>query len=185
MRNQKLANRYANALYEFAVQENKLEETYQDIVLLKKVFNENRELKAVVESPVIAPDKKTNIFSALFEKEISPISFGFLNLIIKKKREPALLMICDEFINFYNRFHNIRIAQFTTAVAISDEMAARIKALLEEQTHSNIELQQKVDPSIIGGFIVKIEDYLIDASLIGKINKLKHEFANNAYRASF
>lgn len=185
MKSQKLAGRYANALYEFAVQENKLEETYQDILTLKEVFHENQELKAVIESPIITPDKKNNIFSALFEAKINTVSFGFLSLIIKKKREPALLMIFDEFINLYNKHHNIRIAQFTTAIAISDELANRIKGILEEQTHSTIELQRKVNPELIGGFIIKIDDFMVDTSLIGKINKLKLEFSNNIYQAGF
>ena len=184
MKSQKLAGRYANALYEFAVQENKLEETYKDILTLKEVFHENSELKAVIESPVITPDKKKNIFAALFEHKISAVSYGFLSLI-QKKREPALLMIFDEFIRLYNKHHNIRIAQFTTAVAISDALAERIKAVLEEQTKSTIELQRIVNPELIGGFIVKIDDFLVDTSLIGRINKLKQEFSNNVYQAGF
>ena len=185
MKSQKLAGRYANALYEFAVQENKLEETYQDILTLKEVFHENHDLKAVIESPVITPDKKKNIFSTLFEQKINAVSYGFLSLIIKKKREPALLMIFDEFIRLYNKHHNIRIAQFTTAVAISDALAERIKAVLEEQTKSTIQLQRIVNPELIGGFIVKIDDFLVDTSLIGRINKLKQEFENNVYQAGF
>ena len=94
-------------------------------------------------------------------------------------------MIFDEFVRLYNKHHNIRIAQFTTAVAISDALAERIKAILEEQTHSTIELQRIVNPELIGGFIVKIDDFLVDTSLIGRINKLKQEFSNNVYQAGF
>ncbi|MCQ2287006.1 MAG: F0F1 ATP synthase subunit delta, partial [Bacteroidales bacterium] len=62
MKSTKLANRYANALYMFAIEKDKLETVYKDILLLQGVFAENRDLRAVIESPVITPDKKSNVF---------------------------------------------------------------------------------------------------------------------------
>ncbi len=74
----KLANRYANALFEFSMLENQSEKTYQDIVFLKNTFHDNKELRVIIESPVIEPDKKNEIFSKIFKEDISPITFGFL-----------------------------------------------------------------------------------------------------------
>ena len=185
MKSTKLASRYANALYMFAVEQNKLEEVYQDVVTLKNVFIENRELRGIIERPILTPDKKRSIFTEIFEGKIDEITFGFLKLILEKKREPSFVYIFDEFISIYYKHHNIKKAHVTTAVALNDIMLANLKSLLEEQTKSTIEIQQNVNPEIIGGFIIKIDDYLIDASLKGKINKLKLEFAHNIYQASF
>lgn len=181
----KLAYRYANALYEFADAESKIENTYQDILLLKQTFHENKELKIVIESPIITPEKKSLIFTQLFSQMITPITFGFLNLIIKKRREPSLILILDAFISLYYQHHNIKIATIKTAISLSDNDLQNIRTVLEEQTQATIDIQTIIDPSIIGGFIIKLEGQLLDASLLGKINKLKMEFSKNIYQASF
>lgn len=181
----KLAFRYANALYEFAEIEKKTEEVYQDILLLKQIFQENSELRVVIESPIIVPDKKSAIFSQLFEKNLSPITFGFLLLILKKRREPSLMMTLDSFITLYYQAHNIKTATLTTATQLNEILLQGIKETLEKQTQSTIDLQVKEDPAILGGFIIKLEDQLLDASLLGKINKLKSEFSKNVYQTGF
>ena len=185
MKSTKLANRYANALYMFALEQNKLEEVYSDILTLKGVFIENRELRGIIERPVLSPDKKRHIFTEIFKGKIDDITFGFLNLILSKKREPSFIYIFDEFISCSYKHHNIKKAHVTSAVALDSELLGKLKAILEEQIHSTIEIEQTVQPEIIGGFIIKIDDYLIDASLRGKINKLKLEFSHNIYRAAF
>ncbi|MBP5711187.1 MAG: ATP synthase F1 subunit delta [Bacteroidales bacterium] len=185
MKSTKLANRYANALYMFALEQNKLEEVYSDILTLKGVFIENRELRGIIERPVLSPDKKRHIFTEIFKGKIDDITFCFIILILYKKREPSFIYIFDEFISCYYKHHNIKKAHVTSAVALDSDLLGKLKAILEEQTHSTIEIEQTVQPEIIGGFIIKIDDYLIDASLKGKINKLKLEFSHNIYRAAF
>jgi F-type H+-transporting ATPase subunit delta len=185
MKNPKLSNRYAKALYEFSLENDNLEAVYQDIVFIKSVFHDNRNLFVVIESPVIFPDKKTKIFSEIFEDKTSKITFGFLKLLIMKKREPALLQICDEFIKFYYIHHNIKIAWITTAQELEESLVLKIKNILEEQTHATIEIQLKIDPAIVGGFIIKIDDFVIDASILSKINQLKREFSYNIYQPEY
>lgn len=181
----KLANRYANALFEFSILENQSEKTYQDIVFLKNTFHDNKELRVIIESPIIEPDKKNEIFSKIFKEDISPITFGFLSLVIKKRREPSLILIFDSYIMHYYEQHNIKIATITTAMKLDEGLQQKIKSLLEDQTKSTIDLRIQVNPSILGGFVIKIEDQLLDASLLGKINKLKMEFSKNIYQAGF
>lgn len=185
MKNPKLSNRYAKALYEFSLENDNLEAVYQDVVFIKTVFRDNRDLFVVIESPVIFPEKKIKIFADIFEKKTSQITFGFLKLLIMKKREPALLQICEEFIKLYYKHHNIKIAQITTAQELDEALIVKIKEILEEQSHATIEIQLKTDPKIVGGFIVKIEDFIIDASILYKINQLKREFAINIYQRQY
>ena len=185
MKSTKLAGRYAKALFEFARQQEEIEEVNRDLALVKSVLKTNPQLKAVIESPIIFPDKKNDIFSDLFSGKISKTTFGFLSLIIKKKREPALSSICDEYLALYNLHHNIKIAYITTAIPLTEELAAALKRLLEEETHATIQIQEKVDANIIGGLLVKLDDFLFNASILAKINKLKAEFSHNVYQAAF
>ncbi len=185
MKNAKLSGRYAKALYDFSIEQNAEESVYQDILLLQRVFNENRDLRKVIESPIIVAAKKEAIFKALFEDKVSPVTLGFLNLIILKRREPALAGIFENFIKCYYEKHKIRCAVVTTAVELAPEMAEKVKKMLEEQTESTIILKQVVDPKIIGGLVVRIDDFLFDASIIGQINRLKSEFSQNLYQVGF
>ena len=108
-----------------------------------------------------------------------------MDVIIKKKREPAIATICEEYIKLYNQAHNIKVAKLTTAQPLSEVLVDKIKGILEEKTQSTIEIQQVVDPSIIGGILIKFDDYFIDASILSKINKLRQEFAHNIYQVNY
>jgi|BioPla2DNA2_1021312.scaffolds.fasta_scaffold04659_7 F-type H+-transporting ATPase subunit delta len=181
----KVPNRYANALYVFSLEEKQLEGVFKDVKFIRNVLADNKELKTIMESPVIVPKIKSNIFSQLFENRINSITYGFLDLIVRKRREPSLFQTLDAFINYYHRHHNIKVATLTSAIPLNNELIEKIKIVLEEQTNSTIQIQTQIKPAIIGGFIVQVEDYLVDASLLGKINRLKREFATNIYQAGF
>lgn len=185
MKSSKLASRYAKALFEFAKEKEQIENVRHDLDLVKNVLLENYELKAIVESPVIFPDKKINIFKGIFAEKIGETTFGFLSLIILKKREPSLVTICDEYEILYNLYHNIKIAHVTTAQPLSTKLADSLKQLLEKETQSTIILHEIVDESIIGGFVVRIDDFLFNGSIQARINKLRSEFSHNIYRAAF
>ena len=185
MKNAKLSGRYAKALHQFAIEQNVEEAVYQDILLLTTVFKENAELRAVIESPVIVASKKESIFKALFQDKINPVTLGFLDLIIVKRREPSLTGIFEQFVKCYYEKHHIRSAVVTTAMELNPVLADRIKGILEEQTHSTILLKQVVDPKLIGGFVVRVDDFLFDASILGRINRLKAEFSHNLYQVGY
>lgn len=185
MKNVKLAGRYAKALYDFAIERGQLEEVYQDILRIMGLLKLNQELNVAMECPVIPHSKKVKIFTEIFKNKVSEVTFGFLRLLIDKKREPALMPICGEFINLYYAYHHIKVVQFITAQQPSDRIIAKLQKLVQERTGFNIEVQVVITPGIIGGFIVKIEDFVFDASIVRHINQLKREFSHNIYQAGF
>lgn len=185
MKNPKLASRYAQALFDFAETHSKIEEIYNDILLINNVLKENFELKKVIESPHIPISKKSDIFHAIFNTKINELSNNFLQLIIKKRRVPELHIILDEFIQIYYRFHNIKVAQVTLPLMIDNSFLNEISAILAKEFRCKIIMNVMIDPNIIGGIIIKVEDILIDASIISKIKKLKTEFSQNKYKVSY
>ncbi|MBO4488407.1 MAG: ATP synthase F1 subunit delta [Bacteroidales bacterium] len=185
MKNPKVASRYAKALFDFAAENDHVDAVKDDLRQIIQVLKENQELQIVLNSPVIVPSKKYAIFSEVFSGKLSETSFNFLGVIIKKKREPAIATICEEYIKLYNIAHNIKVATLTTAQPLSTELAEKIKGILEEKTQSTVEIKQVVDPEIIGGILIKFDDYFIDASVISKINKLRQEFAHNIYQVNY
>jgi len=185
MKNPKLAFRYANALYEFAVESNNVEEVYRDILHIQEVETTHIELKKVLESPIISQDKKLNIIKEIFQKAVTETVFRFFTLIVKKRRVPELLMICNQFIKIYYKNHHIKEAHITSAQPLSEKMVEYIKNYLEGDSPYSFILHLSVNPKIIGGLIVKIDDFYFDASIQAKINKLKAEFSQNAYAIGF
>jgi len=185
MKKTKLSGRYAAAMYDFSVEQHLEEDVFADMKLLRQVFSENRELRVIIESPIMPAEKKEAIFKALFNGKVNDITLQFLLLILKKRREPSLGDIFENFVQIYYRRHNIKLATVTTAVEMDAPILSEIQKILEDQTHSTILLTQVVNPKIIGGVIVHVDDFLFDGSIIGKINKLRAEFSHNIYQTSF
>ena len=185
MKNPKLANRYAKALFDFAGETNKIEVVKQDLEQILSVLNTERELRVVLNSPVIDPAKKRTIFSAVFADNIDTTTFSFLDVMLHKKREPALPSICSEYVKLYNEFHHIKVATLISAQPMSDELVKRIQQLLQEQTHHTIQITCEVRPNLLGGIMIEMEDFRFDATVLSRINKLRQEFSHNVYQINF
>lgn len=185
MKNLKLSGRYANALYDYASEKNMVEEVYNDLKLFAETLKENRELQVLLRNPVIPPLQKHKIFESIFNGTMHDITYQFLEMLLKKKREPSLDTICEEYIKLYNKLHNIRSVSIITATPLTATLKDKIVALLTEQTKATIELHETVYPDIIGGFVIQMDDYFFDASIISKFNKLKQEFSQNSFQVNF
>ena len=185
MKNPKLAAHFATVLYDFATESNNVEEIYQDILLVQKVVTENQELKTAIESPIIQEDKKQKVFKEIFINKISETTFQFFSILIKKRRVPQMLMICNQFVKIYYVRHNIKETYITTAQPLSEEMQLYLKNFIEKDSPYTFLLHFIVNQNIIGGIIVKFDDLYFDASIQTKINKLKAEFSQNAYAVGF
>lgn len=185
MKNPKLSSRYAKALFDFAGEKNQTEEVHGDLKLFADVLKENRELQVLLRNPVVEPRQKHQIFESIFNGRIHEITYQFLDLLLRKRREPALDTICEEFFKLYNAAHNIKTVKIATAHPLSDALRDKIVALLAEQTHATIELQQLVDPEIIGGFIIQMDDRYYDSSILSKFNRLRQEFSQNQFQVQF
>lgn len=166
MKNKKLAHRYASALYDFAAESNSTSDIYKDILILKNVFLENTELRKVIESPILVNLKKKDIFDNIFQEHLSKTAFEFFHLIVLKRREPEMLDIFDEFLKIYYQENNIKEATIISAHELSDEMKQHLTTILEEKNQSSFIIHYKVDENIIGGVIIKVEDFLFDASIL-------------------
>lgn len=185
MKNPKLSSRYAKALYDFAGEKNQIEEVYGDLKLFAGALNENRELQMLLRNPVVQPHQKHHFFESVFNGTMHDITYQFLDVLLMKRREPALDTICDEFFKLYNQSHNIRTATIVTASPLSEPLRDKIVSMLSEQTHATIELDEIVDPHIIGGFVIQMGDYFMDSSILHKINKLRQEFSQNSFQVQF
>ena len=185
MKNPKLSGRYAKALFDYASEKNQVEEVCEDLRLFTDTLKNNRELQVLLRNPVIEPFQKHKIFESIFNGTLHDTTYQFMDVLLKKKREPALDTICEEFFKLYNKAHNIHLVTITTAQPLGDKLKNKIMQMLMEQTHATIDLQEIVDPEIIGGFVIQMDDYYLDSSILSKINKLRQEFSQNMFQVHF
>ena len=185
MKNPKLSKRYAKALFDFSGEKKQVEEVFNDLKLFADTLKENRELQLLLRNPVVEPHQKHQIFESVFNGTLHDTTYQFLDVLLRKRREPALDTICEEFFKMYNASQNIKTVTITTAQPLGDTLKSKILTMLTEQAHANINLQQIVDPEIIGGFVIQMDDFYLDSSILSKINKLRQEFSQNSFQVQF
>jgi F-type H+-transporting ATPase subunit delta len=182
MRQTKVASRYAKALFDLALETGKLEEVREDLLLIAGVKHE--ELKVLLASPVIRSDKKIAVFEAVFSGKVQAVTTSFFRLIFAKGRAVAIAEIIEAFAGLYRNQKGIKVVELTTAVPVSDSIVTEIKTLLSGNDFlkgKSIELREKVDPSILGGLVVQVDDQLFDASIRHDLQHIKRQFIKNMY----
>jgi F-type H+-transporting ATPase subunit delta len=179
MVNQKLAKRYAQALLDLAIEKNLLEEVNKDMKFLSQSISSIRDLEMLFDSPVVKVSQKLDLFSKIFKSQINDLSFSFVSLLVAKRRESQVLSIAKEFGALYDDYKNITQIILTTANKVDDKLREEIKKLVQKNTNSEIELIEKIDKGLIGGFVLKIGDTLYDSSVSTRIRKVKRELVES------
>jgi|SRR5690606_29877338 len=182
MLNPRLAGRYAKSLTDISLEKDQLEAVYNDVNFLQALCNESRELVNLLKSPVIHSDKKLSVLKALTNGRITEITSRFLELLVRKGRENVLPEILKAFIEQYKKFKAIHTVKLTTAIELSNDLKNNIVEKIKSETpYQNIELQTEVKPEIIGGFVLEVENSLIDASISYDLNAIRKQFDNNDF----
>ncbi len=175
----RIATRYAKSLVDLAQEQNKLDRVKTDIDNFLTA-TENREFEVMLKSPIIPPDKKQKVFTALFKDDFDEMTMAFLDIVVRKNRAEHLEGIARAFDKQYQQMNKVSIVTLTTATALTEEAIGQIKSkfLESSDTSEKIDIITKVNPDLIGGFVVEFDDKLYDASVAHKLEKLKKEFAN-------
>ena len=185
MKQSRATIRYAKALLQLSIEQNILDTSYSDMLLLDAICSESKELSLLLKSPIVKTDHKLKIFHLIFNSKISKVSMMFVNIIIKKKRESLLAGIANNFIDLYKNQNNIVTAILTTAVPISEDLKNNVITYIKAETNNKVELTEVVDEKIIGGAIIRMGDKQLDASISSEISELRQIFNQNLYLQDF
>ena len=185
MKDLKVSNRYAKALLELAVETNNLEDCFSDMNKILTVCRDSKEFYLLLKSPIIKTDKKIIIIEEIFSNKLSELTKGFIKIITSKKRESILDSVAKSFISLYKEKKNIISAKLVTATEIDNETREEVLDFIKKKGHKNVDLQEKIDKSIIGGAIINIGNKQIDASVSNKINEMKQNFSVNLYEQNY
>lgn len=182
MLNPRLASRYAKSLLDIATEQNSVEETLKDMQLIDAVVRHNRDFVVMMRSPVIKADKKISIINAVFAGKITPLTLTFIQLLINKGREQNIDEIATAFISQYRESKKIKMVTLTTATSVNTAVVDTLKAKLAAAFNgSSIEVETKVDPSLLGGFVLDMGDRQLDASILRDLNDIRKQFTKNLY----
>ena len=171
--------RYAKAIYQAASEENVIDNVNNDITALDAIIKESPEFKSVINSPTLKISEKKNILEVLFKGKMADVIFNFLVLLVENKREMYLEDICRNFHTQYKRDQGIKEAVFTTTYKLEDTTREQVEKKIAAIFSSKVTLTEKVDESIIGGFTLKVDDQLVDASIASQLTKIKRELINS------
>lgn len=182
MQNPRLAGRYAKSLVDLSQERNQLETSYNDMKLLQRIFKSNKDFVNLLKSPVIKAETKDSIITAVLKGQLSELTDAFIHLLVRKGRELNLPEIADAFIDQYNAMKGIHKVKLTTATPVSDEVKnAMISKINKEAGFDKIEMEAKVDESLIGGFVLEFDNNLVDASILRDLKDIQKQFSNNVY----
>lgn len=181
----KIARSYAAAIFELSEEQGILEKIIKDMELMKQVLKENPQLQKVMASPVLKSSKKSDILNALFASHLNDLTMRFLRLLVKSLRVLYLDEIAKQFVVLYKIHKGIKSVSLVSAVELEDDSRTLMKEMLKAELHAEIELEEDIDPRIIGGFIVQVGDRRFDASLRSKLHKLNRQFDINIYKKGF
>ena len=171
--------RYAKAFYELAAEEKVLDAVRTDMTAILSLAQEVEDFRFFLLSPLIRSDEKNKIFSRLFKDNVHAVTLRLFSLLVENKRENYLEGICRNFLTHYKAEQGIKEASITTAYEIPEEVKEQIHSFVTKYFNAKVELQQLVDPSILGGFVLRVEDQQINASIASQLNKIKRELINS------
>lgn len=175
MKLSRAANRYAKAILDLAVERNAADAVSDDMRNIAQTLDGNKELRQFLSSPLIKGDKKKSALNEVF-KNTQEITSGSFDLLVSNNRIDVLGDVAFRYIFLYEEMNRREIATVTTAVPLDSELEQRILAKAKELAGKEVSLRKQVDESIIGGFILRVGDKQVNASIQNKLNELQREF---------
>jgi F-type H+-transporting ATPase subunit delta len=169
-----MAGRYATALFDLALEDKKLDAVKADLDTFKGLLDESPDLVRLVRSPVFGAEEQEKALAAILDKvKIGGIAAKFLLMVARKRRLFAVREMIRAFGAFVARHKGEVDAQVTAAEPLKKEHLEALKQTIAQSAGKNVQLDVKVDPSIIGGLKVKLGSRMVDASLKTKLNSIR------------
>ncbi|MFN8576450.1 MAG: F0F1 ATP synthase subunit delta [Candidatus Sericytochromatia bacterium] len=172
MRNTVVSERYAQALFEISQSQNLTEKIQEDLKVISETLKEYHDFNNLLLHPVISNQDKKDMFSKIFSEKIDKVTENLVMLLIDKKRESLIPEISELYKQMYNKLHSRVIAEVYTSIEISKNLLSIIKGKLETYLSKEVEIEDHVDPKVIGGVLVKIGDRVIDGTIRTKFENM-------------
>lgn len=180
MTGSRAALRYAKATLSLARDKKVAGEVNEDMSLIGSTIKKNSELRAALKSPVVKETVKKNILTQVFSG-VNGVTSGLFGILLENRRMDLLMQIAAKYNELYDEMQGIQVAQVTTAIPLTPDLETKIQAKVKELTGNSAKIKNKIDESIIGGFILRVGDLQYNASVAAQLNSVKRELYNDTY----
>ena len=177
MKGNRAAIRYAKAILEVANSKNVAQDVNNDMNTVASTINGNVELNGFIQNPTISVEIKENALLEVFAA-VNPVTKSLFHLLFVNKRFEILAAIASHYKQLFDEMNGVEVAKVTTAIEMDSALEAQIMAKITSFSNKKITIENTVDPSIIGGFILTIGDQQYNASVANRLSALKREFSN-------
>jgi len=174
----RLSARYATAIFNLSVERGTLSENLDQAIFLRDVL-EDKDCQSIITHPRISPAQKRSFFNESFSNHIGQDLMGFLHLTVSKNREAVIVPTLLSFIEMANNFVRKTTATVVSAVPLKKEQVNSLAILLSKKTKKQVTIEQKVDPSILGGLYVQVDGYFIDRTIKTRLHEVKLNMMEN------
>lgn len=166
---------YASAIFELCIENNSLNEIFEEMTDVNGIFSENEEYLKLLSSPLISEEDKHKALEEVFGGKLSDMMYDYLCVLSDKRRIGHFSEIFEEFKSMYNKQNNILEVTVVTSEPMSDRIREKLVDKLGSVSGKTILLDEKVDKSLLGGIILRYENNEIDSSVKGKLDRLKKQ----------
>ena len=177
-----ISRRYAKALAEYSALLGMEDRVYEQLCRLSPLYARNISLQEFLQSPMLSVEEKmAAVTGSAPEELIAPLK-KFILMVLRHHREYCLLVMFFSFIELYRQRHNIKEAQLTVATDMGEHFKELVRSRMQHLSGCTVDLTCKVDPEIIGGFVFRMEDTLMDASVASQLRLLRRRLGSSPVR---
>jgi len=175
---QLVAGRYANALFDLALESSKIDVFEDEVKLVLDTMENDKEFLLVFNHPQVSGEEKMNILETAFKGKISDEIMGLFSVALRKNRETQIIDMLKIFVKKAEEYKGVETAYVTSAKPLSDEQIQSIKEKLSINLNKRIFIQADVDESLLGGVCIKVAGHIIDGSIKKQLDDLKKQLLN-------
>lgn len=164
---------YGDALFSLAVEENCIDETWEEVKAMAVILKENPEFMAIIAHPEMTQDKSMKLLTEMFQGKLSDVMMGFIQVLIKKGRFGEMEAILEHFQREAKEYKSIGVVYVTTPTELTSQQKTSIETKLTQTSgYASLEMNYLIDPTILGGIRIRIGDRVVDNSIQTKLEEL-------------
>ena len=180
MDNGKISVRYARALFQLAQEQSCEDAVYEGLTRFAHNYSlAIAQFNEVLADPIVAPEEKVKLIEMAVGEPMHDSLKQFIAFVADQKREDKMFLIALKYMEMYRTKHGILDTRVTTATKLTESSYEKIKAFIKETFDADAEIDARIDPNLIGGFILDIENTRMDASVVGQLNALKNKLKSS------
>ncbi|MDX1530096.1 MAG: F0F1 ATP synthase subunit delta [Rhodothermales bacterium] len=179
-----VARRYAQALFREAEEQGKVERIDSDVQAVQESLEASRELERFFQSPVVGREKKEAVVAKLFDGKVDALLVRLIQLLVEKGREDIFPAVVGQYAELRDERLGVVEARVKSAMPLEPDEADTLRKALEAKTGKKVRMRIEVEPSLLGGVVVRIGDRVYDGSARHQLETLREHLTEQAYLAS-